>query len=85
MNNIAWLSARCGEHLEEAHRWSTEAVKRAPSNAAYLDTAAEAAADVGKWADAVRYESTALKLTPGDRFMTLQLKRFEEGLKAAAK
>jgi tetratricopeptide (TPR) repeat protein len=77
LNNIAWLCARCDEHLEDAARWSQEAIRLAPANAAYLDTAAEAAGRVGRWAEAVRLESAALELTPGDRFMMGQLGRFE--------
>ena len=50
---------------------------------AVLDTAAEAAAQQGRWQDAIRLESTALKLQPGDRFMLSQLDRFKTELRNA--
>src|SRR5262249_54502016 len=75
LNNLAWLCARCGEHIDEAVAWSTEAIRLAPANAAYLDTAAEAAAQRGRWEEAVRLESAALKIQAGDRFMLSQLDR----------
>jgi tetratricopeptide (TPR) repeat protein len=79
LNNLAWLCARTGEHATEAYAWATEAIRLAPGNAAYLDTAAEAAAAVGKWDEAVRRETLALQLQPGDRFMARQLERFRAG------
>lgn len=76
LNNLAWLCARSGEHTADAYAWATEAIRLAPGNAAYLDTAAEAAAAVGKWDEAVQRETMALQLQPGDRFMARQLERF---------
>jgi tetratricopeptide (TPR) repeat protein len=81
LNNLAWLCARCGEHIDQAVAWSTEAIHLAPANAAYLDTAAEAAAQQGRWQDAAQLESAALKLQPGDRFMLSQLDRFKNELR----
>jgi tetratricopeptide (TPR) repeat protein len=80
LNNIAWLCARCDERVDEAVNWSAEAVRLAPANAAYLDTAAEAVAHQGKWQQAIDLESAALRLQPGDRFMTAQLLHFREEL-----
>jgi tetratricopeptide (TPR) repeat protein len=85
LNNLAWLCARCGEHIDEAVAWSTEAIRLAPANAAYLDTAAEAAAQQRRWEEAVRLESAALKLQPGDRFMLSQLDRFKQRLSDSKK
>src|SRR5439155_11744308 len=75
LNNLAWLCARSGEHTAEAYGWATEAIRLAPGNAAYLDTAAEAAAAAGKWDEAVRREAMAVQLQPGDQFMARQLER----------
>ena len=80
LNNLAWLCARCDERGEEAAAWSAKAIQLAPANAAYLDTAAEAAAHIGRWEQAVNLETAALKLQPGDRFMISQLIRFKKAV-----
>jgi tetratricopeptide (TPR) repeat protein len=76
MNEVAWLCARSGERLDEALELATRAVELAPDSAAYLDTAAEANFQVGRVREAVRLETLALTLEPGDAFMTEQLERF---------
>jgi tetratricopeptide (TPR) repeat protein len=81
MNDMAWLCARCGEHLDEALDLSNRAVAAVPDNPAFLDTNAEAHFRKGQAAEAARLESAALKLQPGDRFMERQLKRFQAGAK----
>jgi tetratricopeptide (TPR) repeat protein len=82
MNEIAWLCARCNEHLDEALDLSNRAVAAEPSSAAYLDTNAEAHFRKGQAAEAARLEGTALKYQPGDPFMEGQLKRFQAGVDA---
>ena len=57
--------------------WSAEAIRLAPVDSAYLDTAAEAAAQAGQAEVAARYEERALRLLPGDRFMMAQWMRFK--------
>jgi tetratricopeptide (TPR) repeat protein len=88
LNNLAWLCARCGEHKSEAYQWASEAIKLIPLTddqyAADLDTAAEAAAAVGKWDEAVQHETNALRLLPDDWFMQTQLARFKAELKKQA-
>ena len=79
LNNLAWLSARCNERGDEAVAWSAKAIRLAPMNAAYLDTAAETMSRVGRWDEAVKLEGAALKLQPGDRFMISQWVRFRKG------
>jgi tetratricopeptide (TPR) repeat protein len=78
-NNLAWLCARCGQHLDEAVRLADAAVASAPDNAAYLDTDAEAHFRNGDSAGAVRLESRALEFRPEDTFMKEQLARFRLG------
>jgi tetratricopeptide (TPR) repeat protein len=78
LNNVAWFCSRCDEHTDQAVHWAAEAVRLAPAEAAYRDTAAEATARVGRWSDAVKLEQEALQLQPGDRFMISQLLRFKE-------
>ncbi len=77
MNNLAWLCARCGEKIDEAVSLSQRAIAMEPDNAAYLDTAAEAQFRAGHAEEAVRLETRALTLHPGDTFMRAQLERFQ--------
>jgi len=81
MNNLAWLCARCDERLEEALKLGQAAVAAAPENAAYLDTLAEVNFRLGRKDDAVKFETRALDLRPGDDFMKAQLERFKAGKK----
>ncbi len=82
MNEIAWLCARCDEHLDEALDLSNRAVAAEPNSAAFLDTNAEAHFRKGQAAEAARLERVALKFQPGDPFMEGQLKRFRAGINA---
>jgi tetratricopeptide (TPR) repeat protein len=79
MNGVAWLCARCDEHLEEAVALADRAVKAQPDVAALLDTAAEAHFRVGDVEQAIKLESRALELQPNDKFMREQLERFKKG------
>jgi tetratricopeptide (TPR) repeat protein len=85
LNEIAWLCARCGEHLDEALILSNRAVAAEPESAAYLDTNAEAHFRKGLAAEAAKLEMRALKYQPGDPFMEGQLARFEAGVKGSGK
>lgn len=76
MNGMAWLCARCDEHLDEALELATAATRIAGGDGAFLDTAAECNFRVGRRAEAVRLETQALRFQPGDRFMRSQLKRY---------
>jgi len=78
-NELAWLCARSGERVEEGLALATKAIADQPDNAAYLDTAAEANFRSGNVDEAIRLESRALQLEPGDKFMTEQLARFNAG------
>lgn len=82
MNEIAWLCARCDEHLDEALDLSNRAVAAEPNSSAYLDTNAEAHFRKGQATEAARLETLALKYQPGDPFMEGQLKRFQAGVVA---
>lgn len=79
MNELAWLCARCGQRLTEALDLANRAVAAEPENAAFLDTLAEVHFRLGNAAEAVRLETRALELEPGDAFMTKQLERFKSG------
>jgi tetratricopeptide (TPR) repeat protein len=77
-NELAWLCARSGERPAEALELARRALADQPENPAYLDTAAEANFRCGNVDEAIRLESRALELEPGDEFMTEQLARFRE-------
>ena len=81
-NNIAWLCARCGERKEEALRLAEEATRAMPDNAAFVDTLAEAHFQLGHFEEAAKLEARVVRARPNDRFLQIQLKRFQE---AAAK
>ncbi|WP_428939763.1 BTAD domain-containing putative transcriptional regulator [Fontivita pretiosa] len=76
LNELAWLCARCDQNLPEALELAQRAVMMEPDNPAYLDTLAEVHFRMGNAAEAVRLETRALELDPGDEFMLEQLQRF---------
>jgi tetratricopeptide (TPR) repeat protein len=76
-NDLAWLCARSGRRLEEAVKLAEEAVQAKPSEAAYLDTLAEAKFRVGDIDAAIQLETEALRLLPDNTFMKEQLERFK--------
>jgi tetratricopeptide (TPR) repeat protein len=77
-NELAWLCARCGEHLVEALDLAMQANAAAPENAAYLDTAAEANFRLGHREKAIELESKAIGLKSDDKFLKEQLERFRK-------
>jgi tetratricopeptide (TPR) repeat protein len=76
-NDLAWLCARSGEHLQEALQLAKEAVDASPNNPAFLDTLAEANFRAGHHEQAAKYESQALELSPENEFMKKQLEKFK--------
>ncbi len=77
LNELAWLCARCDEKLSEALDLAQRAVAAEPDNPAFLDTLAEAQFRMGHVEEAVRLETQALKMQPGDAFIQKQLERFK--------
>ncbi len=76
-NNLAWLCACSGRHLDEAVRLADEAVAQLPEDAACLDTQAEAYFRNGKLARAVEIESHAVRIKPTDLYMQKQLQKYQ--------
>ncbi|QOV90762.1 tetratricopeptide repeat protein [Humisphaera borealis] len=83
MNTLAWLCARCGERLEEAEALMAKALKLAPENPAYLDTAAEVQFQFGRFDKAIELSEKAIKLAPEARELKDQMERFKAGQKQA--
>lgn len=77
-NNLAWLLARCGERKEEALDLARQASALAPDNPAFMDTLAEALYQNGLYDEAIRVETLALKIRPGERFFVEQIAKFEK-------
>ena len=78
-NDLAWLCARVGEHVDEAVKLAGEAVEAQPENAAFLDTLGEACFRAGKIDEAIAHEARALELEPDNTFMKQQIERFRAG------
>jgi tetratricopeptide (TPR) repeat protein len=78
-NNLAWLCACSGKKLDEAVKYSDEAVALVPDDAACLDTQADAYFRSGKIQRAIEIETHALAIKPGDMHMQRQLVRFRAG------
>jgi tetratricopeptide (TPR) repeat protein len=83
-NDLAWLCARAGERLDEAHELALAAVEASPEHAAFLDTLAEVQFRRGHAAEAAEIEEKALSLSPENDFMREQLQRFRAGVKATS-
>ena len=83
-NDLAWLCARAGERLDEAHELARAAVDASPENGAFLDTLAEVQFRRGHAAEAAALEEKALSLSPESEFMREQLQRFRAGVKATS-
>ena len=78
MNDMAWLCARSGRHLDQAVDLATKAVAAKPAESAYIDTLAEATFRTGKPAEALALELRAVQLLPGNTFMHEQVERFRK-------
>ncbi len=75
-NNLAWLCACSGKKLDDAVKYSDQAVAQDPEDSACLDTQAEAYFRTGHATQAVQMESKALQFKPNDLYMQRQLQRF---------
>jgi tetratricopeptide (TPR) repeat protein len=76
MNSMAWLCARCQQHLPEALELATAATKQRPNDPQLLDTLAEVHFAMGERDEAIRIETRALELAPNHPFYKFQLDRF---------
>jgi tetratricopeptide (TPR) repeat protein len=77
LNNVAWVSASCGERVKEAVEFSQRALALEPETYAYLDTAATAQFAAGNRDEAIRLEKRAQLMRPNDPFIAKQLIRFQ--------
>jgi tetratricopeptide (TPR) repeat protein len=76
-NNLAWLCACSGRHLDEAIRSATEAVAQIPDDPACMDTLAEAYFRAGNLAKALEIETRAVSLKPDDLYMERQMRKYQ--------
>ena len=84
-NNLAWLAARCHEHLDEALAHAERAVKLAPDNPSYIDTLAEVHFHRGNRDEALKLERRAVEMAPKNKTFREQLARFESAPLPGAK
>ena len=75
-NNLAWVAARSHRDLDSALKHARQATELAPRNGAYVDTLAEVYFHQGDREAAIRESKRALRLSPFDRSLSLQLERF---------
>ncbi len=78
-NSMAWLSACCRRHLDEALTHAEKAVELAPSHAGYLDTLAEVHFQRGDKNKAIAMQKRAIELDPKRSYYRKQLKRLQAG------
>ncbi len=75
-NNLAWATARCHRHLDEALLHATKAVELDPNSAAYIDTLAEVHFHLGDRDTAIHWSEQAVALRPMGASLQTQLTRF---------
>lgn len=79
-NNLAWLAAKTGLHLDEALAAATRAVEIDATQAGYLDTLAEVQFARGEVASAAATIERARVLEPDDGYLARQSRRFQQAL-----
>ncbi|MFO0901943.1 MAG: BTAD domain-containing putative transcriptional regulator [Pirellulales bacterium] len=75
-NNLAWMAARCHRRLDKALEHAQEAVRLQPDNPSYIDTLAEVHFHRGNREEAIRFEESAVKLSPRVKTYQTQLETF---------
>ncbi len=78
LNSVAWALAERGLHPERAVELALRAHGLAPDDHNIMDTVATAHYAAGDYAEAVRWERSALELDPGNEFYLEQLERFRQ-------
>lgn len=81
-NGLAWTSAVCGEHLDDALAQAQHTLEIKPDEPAYLDTLAEVHFQRRELAAAVQWQQRAVELAPDTKQFRERLAKFEEALKA---
>jgi hypothetical protein len=76
LDRLAKLCAVTGQRLEEARQYARLALSQEPENAGFISTLAEVEYASGNAAEAVRLQSRAVELKPGDKQLADTLHRF---------
>jgi tetratricopeptide (TPR) repeat protein len=76
-NNLAWLCACSGRHLDEAIRTANQALALVPEDPECLDTLAEAYFRSGNVSKALEIETHAASLKPDDVYMQKQVRKYQ--------
>ena len=79
-NALAWAFATRKMRLEEALQLAQRAHELAPDDPNIMDTMAEVLYGLGRYAEAVEWETRALEKSPNDAFFKKQLQKFRRAL-----
>lgn len=79
-NALAWAFAIRRMNLEEALELAMRAHKLAPEDPNIMDTVAEVLYGLGRYREAVEWETQALQRAPNDAFFRRQLEKFRRAL-----
>jgi tetratricopeptide (TPR) repeat protein len=76
LNNLAWMYAKCGRKLDEAHDLATRATLVAPKSATYLDTLAEVQFMQGDVEAAIKSARMCVQIDPREAHYRENIVRF---------
>lgn len=79
-NDLAWLYAEQGIHLDRALELIDRALLKEPDSYAFLDTRAEVLFKMGRVREAVRIEEQLQKKYPNDKYLKDQVQKFRKAL-----
>ncbi len=76
-NQLAWLLSKCESNPQEALKLSLRSLELMPNEAVFMDTLARCYFSAGQIDEAVRTQRQAVKRSPHERQMVVQLREFE--------
>ena len=79
-NDLAWLYAQQGSHLEKALKMADTALESVPEEFAFLDTKAEVLYRMGRFEEAIAIEAALAEKYSDNSYITGQLQKFHDGL-----
>jgi uncharacterized Ntn-hydrolase superfamily protein len=79
-NSLAWEFALLKKYPEETIQAAKKAHALAPEDANIMDTMAEAYYAAGNYEEAIKWETDALKIEPGNAFFLSQLAKYKKAL-----
>jgi tetratricopeptide (TPR) repeat protein len=83
LSRLAWICARCHQHLDEAEAAARMAVQQEPANASFLAVLAEVEYRRDRPEEAVRWAEQAAKIDPRDPVIQGNLTQYRAAAKKA--